>query len=371
MNEKKTGLQIILISFVIINCLSWLLWILLGKFVDSKNYENRTLAERPVLTIDSYVDFPTKYEEYYNDNIPFRNTLITLNSKIDYLIFKRPTNNRVVIGTQNWLFYNDIADGNPIGDYQGYNLYSDDDLKAITDNCLKMQRYFDNRGIEFVIFIAPNKERIYSEYMPQRYGTPTDTYRCLQLIEYLREHTNLRIVYPYNELINAKEKISQNIYYKTDTHWNWIGGYIGASALLSELGIQMPDINNNELKIVPNNNTAGDLAGMLNLVDFFKQYDFEYSVEGYDANNIQTINNDFDTTFIYHSDASDTRKIYVYRDSFSTNIAPYIGSQFADSYFRHRFTYSYDDLIKQNPDIFVYETVERYVNDLGTFSLTQ
>ena len=50
-------------------------------------------------------------------------------------------------------------------------------------------------------------------------------------------------------------------------------------------------------------------------------------------------------------------------------MAMYIGSQFTDSILRYSQTYSYDDLIEYDPDIVVYETVERYVGELATFSI--
>ncbi|MDD7223258.1 MAG: hypothetical protein PUH40_03170, partial [Lachnospiraceae bacterium] len=66
---------------------------------------------------------------------------------------------------------------------------------------------------------------------------------------------------------------------------------------------------------------------------------------------------------------ADPRSIYVIRDSFSSHMALYIGSQFKESYLRHVGSYTYDDLAASNPDIVVYETVERYVGGLSTFSI--
>ncbi len=56
---------------------------------------------------------------------------------------------------------------------------------------------------------------------------------------------------------------------------------------------------------------------------------------------------DFPTEFIYHSQNADERKLYMI----------------------HRSEYTYEDFIEQSPDIFVFEVVERYVKELGSFSL--
>lgn len=369
MQSKKIGPRIIIAAFVVVICLSWVLGILLEKYVDSTNYENRTLAERPVLSIENYDTFPEEYEAYLNDNLPFRNYLITMNSAIDYFIFHRPSNKRVIVGEDNWLFYANKRDGNPVGCYQGTNLLSEKKLQAIAQNCMDMKNFLNSQGKEFVIFIAPNKERIYSEYMPDQYGVPAEQYRALQVVQYLRENTDVRVVYPYEELMEAKKDLKQNIYYKTDTHWNWIGGYVGTCALMDELGIDIPDIRSDDITIATENETSGDLAGMINLNKMLESTDHEYAVTGYNTHNVQMLEGDINNTIVYQAENADARKIYVYRDSFALHMSAYIGSQFDDSYFRYKKTYSYDDFMQQNPDIFVYETVERYVGELEKFSI--
>lgn len=369
MRTKKIGFRIILMAFIVIICFSWLLWIFLEKYVDATNYENRELAARPRLTVDNYKTFPAEYNSYFNDNIPFRNSLVTMNAAIDYFIFHKSTSDDVIVGDDSWLFYKRVDDGDPISCYNGTNLMTEDELQAIALNCIRQRDFLAKQGKEFVIFIAPNKERVYYEYMPEQYGEPSDTYQALQVINYLRENTDLRIVYPYEELMEAKKHTNYNIWYKTDTHWNWIGGYVGGAALMKELGIEMPSIDSEQIEISVGDKKSGDLAGMLNLKKQLKFADTEYLISGYDAHNMQTIEEDFNTVYSYTATNADPRKIYVVRDSFSSHMAPYIGSQFSETYLRHRATYSYDDFVNQNPDIFVYETVERLLFGLASFSI--
>lgn len=205
--------------------------------------------------------------------------------------------------------------------------------------------------------------------MPDRFETPADNYRVLQIVNYLKENTDLRVVYPYEELMSVKEYLDDNIYYKTDTHWNQIGGYVGAAALLKELGINMPSIEDDRIHITKINNRAGDLASMLHLLKELTFADFDYQVDGYETHNVQNLEEDFNTVFRYVADNADPRKLYVRRDSFSTAMAPYIGSQFNESYFRYSNTYSYEDFAEQHPDVYVYETVERLAYTLKDFSI--
>lgn len=364
MKEKKAGRIIFLFSFFAVLCCGWLLWFPLRGMMDTTNRENRELHKLPPLTSpEEYREFPKKLEWYLDDYAPFRNQLITLNNGIDYFLFGEG-NDRAAAGKDGWLFYCDSSDGNPIACYQGGNLLMDVHLQQIAENCLRQRDFLAERGIEFVIFVAPNKERMYPEYMPDRYGPPAETYQALQIVNYLREHTDLRVVYPYDELMAAKAALPEEIYYKTDTHWNLIGGYVGAKALLRELGIELPDLS--EVTITPAGEKDGDLAHSLGLEPFLKST--EYTVEGYDTHGAESLG-DFDDVYAYRAENADPRKFYAVRDSFFVSMLPYVQSQFNESWTKYHHNYLYDDFAEQKPDIFVYETVERYAGELARFSV--
>lgn len=368
MGKKKIGPAIILASFLIIICLWWLLWLVFGKFTDSTSYENRYMAAMPELTTDTYATFTKEFDEYFNDAIPFRNNLIELNSAIDYYFLNRSSNDSVVIGKDNWLFLKDEETSfDPISAYNGTNLYTDDELKAIVNNLLHQRDILKDQGVEFVLFIAPNKSHVYYDKMPDEYGPPADMYAAKQLVTYLKENTDLRVVYPCEELINARKKVDENMYYLTDTHWTEVGAYVGAGSLLKELGIDIPPVE--EVKIEKTEDNDGDLAGMLNLTRQMRSKDPRYAVSGYDTHNMQLTNDEMLEVISYKAQNADPRRIYMYRDSFFTAMRSVLGAQFNDSHFVHYYAYSYEDYSEYNPDIFVYEVVERQMERLKYFSV--
>ncbi len=358
--KKRIGSWILMIAFVVIICLSWGIWFFAQPLADNTNYENRQKAEVPELSLSTYRSFPTLFTSYLSDRIPFRNELISLNSSIDYYVFHKSTSDYVLPGKDGWLFYVRESDGDPLSCYQGTNLYTEEELQLIADNCLQFREVLKEYGIEFVLYFAPNKERIYYENMPDEYGLPADNYGVLQLVNYLRENTDLRVVYPYEELMEAKEQTEYNIYYKTDSHWNQIGGYVGSAAMLKELGIDMPSLTADEIAITEGDATSGDLAQMLYLSKQMKGVDHNYEVSGYDSHQMQITAYDFSAAITAEADeTADLRRLYVIRDSFSTAMVPFVGSQFQSTCFRHLSTYTFDDLINYEPDIVVYELVER------------
>lgn len=359
---------IVIVVFCIMIGTPYLVWTVASKHVDVGNYENRQLAERPEFDWENIHTFSTELEDYVNDHLPFRNQMIRLNSAIRYYIFHSSADDRVLPGKNGWLFYSNVKDNDPIGSYKGKNLFTDDELALIAKNMVTTRDNLAAEGCEFVLFIAPNKERVYSEEMPEYYGEPAEMYAALQVVEYLKNNTDIRVVYPYEELIAAKEIGKDTIlYYKTDTHWNSLGAYIGTAELMKELGIEMPGIFDEGIQIGEAGYVLGDLADMLNLggmIDLGKAY----TVSGYETHEIENIKWDFLGEVSYQCKDADPRKIFVYRDSFCSAMAEIIGSQFNESYMLHYQAYTDGEIVReQDPDIFVYEVVERGINKLKFF----
>ena len=367
--KKSVGEKILLCVFITVICLSVPGWFLFGHLLDNSNEENREWAERPVLTAETYDVFAADFTSYFNDRLPFRNALISINSGIDYFLFRRSTNPQVIVGNDGWLFYDRSDDGDPMSGYRGDDLFSEEELHRIAQNCMEQRDHLKQEGKEFVLFIVPGKERVYAEHMPRWMGGPAEEYGALQVYKYLKKNTDIIIVYPYQDMTDAKQETDAALYYKTDTHWTSVGAYAGCRSLLKERGIEMPLLR--ELRIEENGSFSGDLAGMLNLKKLLSDTDSTYAIDGYDTHQATRIKNSYKESYIYHAENADRRKAYVIRDSFGTNMAPIIGSQFNDTVLRHKNTYSYDDLLEQDPDIVILETADRYIDRLADFSIRQ
>lgn len=370
MKNTKAGQKIVYGIFIIGICLVWVMWTLFQRYSDTNNYENRELTLKPRLTVENYLDYSQLYTKYINDNMPFRNAFIQLNSRIDYYLFKRSSNKNVLIGKNGWLFYSEEVNGiSPLDDYQGLALYTTEELERIADNCIKQRDYLHELNTEFAIFIAPDKERVYSEWMADKYGEPSYQYRALQLYNYLKQNTDLNIIYPINEISEAKKKTSYDLYYKTDTHWNHIGGYVGSTALLKAIGVKIPNIWEDGITISSGDHMDGDMAGMLNLTKQLRNLDNTYIVDGYCQQEPICVEWDYHGMIRYIAEGTADYKTYVLRDSFCTYMIDYVGSQFRETCFRNKETFIPEDIIVEMPDIVVYEVVARNSRQLESFSL--
>lgn len=363
MKSKLVGTRIYLIAFVVVICLPWLFWLFLEKYVDPYNYENRNPAEKPVFDIDTFADYPTNYEAYYNDNLPFRGWLISINTKIDYYIFHKSSSEDVTIGKDGWLFYNDT-----LSDYKKDNLYTQEQLEEIKADLLSTQSFLSEQGIMFVLYIAPNKSSIYGRYMPSYIEKNEGVSRVEQVVEYLRENTDVTIIFPEKELQKAAEENSNiSLFLKYDTHWNYMGGFFGVQPLLETLGAgttAFEDISYEEVNEPDFFWNGYDLANMIGLPDVLNK-DTNYRITGYSASTViydGDTRNDRDVFYSFartFSDSSDTRKIFFTRDSFGEAISPFLAAQFGEMYSVHRNYLTKTQVYEEAPDIFVYEMVER------------
>ena len=358
--------KIWIVTFFVVICGAHLIWFAMKDRFGGENYENRTAAERPSFSFAQAEEFPAAYEAYYNDHLPFRDQLIRLGSGIEYYIFKGSSNQNVIRGREEWLFYNSSLDDNPIEAYKGMALFTEEELARIADNLTHTQTVLAAQGTEFVLFIAPNKERIYAEHMPAYYGAPAENYRAKQLTEYLRENTDIRVVYPYEELMEAKEQSPRRLYYRLDTHWNYIGAYVGCAALAKELGVSMPELSG--LTVTETEPTICDLADMINLRALLNT-DPDYVLSGYDQHGLVTDRHELTGVYAYHCTGADPRKLFMVRDSFADAMDDFLASQFDKSVMVHYSSYSHEQALAENADIYVYETVERRVGELLKFRM--
>lgn len=356
-----------IIIFVMIIVLPYPASFALGKHMKTENNENRTLQERPILTSSNYETFSKEFENYFNDNIPFRNQLIRLNNSIDYFIFNRSSSEKVLVGKNGWLFYPNNADRNPVEQSLGYWNFTDTQLQTIAENLTSTKRVLESMGIEFILFIAPNKETIYMDELPDYYDRRSNYTSTDQLVDYLRENTDICILYPKDELINERQKNPDILlYYKLDTHWNSVGGYIAAECIADELDIKMPALS--EITIDSEYSSNGDLTEMLNIT--INNGDINYKLTGISELNTYCEKHDSFTEFIYHTPGTDTRRLFVKRDSFSTALAPLLATQFENSIWVHNNHFEQQQIFDYNADIFILETVERGERSLAEFKIS-
>lgn len=323
--------------------------------------ENRKLQEKSKLIKDGRLNlnFGKETEQWLNDHFHKRRQIIKIYEKINKKLIGRVENNSAFMGKDKWLFY---KGDNSIINFQNINLYSEKELEKIEKNLKLRKEWLNNQGIKYYIFIAPDKNKIYGEYYPSYIQKINQYGRAQQLKDFLKSK-EIEIVYPIAELLEKKKE--GLLYYKTDTHWNSYGAFIGYQELMKKIKKDFSNITILDMKncmLTEKNYNGGDLAGMLN-VDLKLYQDIMYKEFIYDYT-YKYLKNEGRNGVIVKSKKS--LKVLMFRDSFTSAMEPYISETFGDVEYiwDHNFNNYQNKIITEKPDIVIHEIVERYIDVL-------
>lgn len=354
-----------------------LLFIPLKDYVDTENYENRIYQERPVLTIGGIAAFPGLYDAYFNDHLAFKNSLVAFGKMADIKVFGEVTSDTVLMGKDGWMFYKVKGEYEDcMADYQGTNQYPEERLEKFAGLLEQADQNLAVRDIKLIIYIVPNKEQVYSEYMPSGIKVVNEESKADCLYAYLKEHVEADVYYPLEEFRRAKDDWCQ-IYRKYDTHWNDMGAFLAAQMMIRDIdGDRFGPEDYMDYEIEDKGTFSGDLATMLNLQRYYNDDPF-LKVAGYREEVSYTMDdqNERETVTHYSSDVQDDdRKILICRDSFGVHMAEYFAKNYPDiTLIDYRTEDCAAGVLERGPDVVVIEVAERYTDymfgllqDLGT-----
>lgn len=364
--KQRTKAYIFAGMFMGMMVLPRLLFIPLKDYVDTENYENRVYQERPVLTIQGLKEYPGLYEAYFNDHLAFKNPLVAFVKMADIRVFGEVTSDSVLMGKDGWMFYKlkgEMEDS--MADYQGTNQYSDEQMKQMAQLLERADRSLAGRNVRLIFYMVPNKEQVYSEYMPSSVAVVNDQSKAELLYTYLKEHTGADVYYPLETFRRAKDEWCQ-IYRKYDTHWNDMGAFLAAQMIIQDIdGEDFGPEDYMEYEIENRGTFSGDLAAMLNLQNYYNDDPF-LKAAGYRDEISYTLDeqNERETVTHFTSDVQDDdRKILLCRDSFGVHMAEYFAKNYPDVTLMDYRTEDCAAAVRERePDVVVIEVAERYTD---------
>jgi hypothetical protein len=282
------------------------------------------------------------------DNFGFRPYLIRWNSLLKLNLLNLSPVPGVLLGKDSWLFYDSeaLSDGNTVNDFRGTIPLKQAELVKLQRRLEDNQRMFASRNIVYLAAIVPNKNTIYSEYLPDNIKKFRDTTRLDQLVEHMRENSSLRILDLREALFRAKSQYP--VYWKTDSHWNSYGAYIGYVQIMRQLAAYLPP-----LPIVPiegaritieRSPTGGDLTQMLFLQDAWaEENNTNFSLDNSPSKP------QMETLIFRHDSFGDALYPFLLR-SFGklVNIAPFA-------------PYRFEEIFERQPQAVLHVFAERYI----------
>lgn len=323
--------------------------------------DNRPLKAKPT---ELSRDFAVFFQQF----LPSGKSIVIISFKLFGKIqYKLGIDNGITIqGQKGWAFYDSakVPDGYTLIDYFGEVRFSEDELRQMASGVEKARQFYARRGIDYMIVVAPNKEAMYSEYMPERLQKQrkSEQSRMDLAVEYLQKHTKVKILNFKEALTAAKQKMPMEIYFPLDSHWNEVGGYVGYSAManyLNKFGYHLPvtPLRPEMVSIAGSQKSDLDVAGIK---------DTNYRVSFLDGMPVKCLKDeDHGFMLVYENPQAPVKKtLFMIRDSFGMGLVPYLNKAFAKTVYahnKHNKRPQLEALLNEyHPDIMVDELVERY-----------
>jgi alginate O-acetyltransferase complex protein AlgJ len=332
-----------------------------------KSRENRNLAKAPEWprNFDDAKTYSQRFMVFYRDHFGFRNSLIR-GAAIGAFHggIGQDINDRVIVGKAGWLFYS--KDEKYMAD-RGLDPFSEADLVAWQTLLEKRRKWFIDHGFPFIVLVAPDKQTIYPEFLPDQLAKPPIPSRLDQLIAHLQQtHSPVQILDVRPALMEAKQH--QQVYFKTDSHWNDYGAYTAYRVLLGAIQQALP-----ARKFLPQTlaqfvpvvaDRSGDLAQDLDLY-------FEYHerttmlVRGdlfADPDRLKAL---FANPYTEGPNPHAPRLLF-YNDSFAASLMQFLAPNFSQAYYAWNAWNSSVSPIParaRDPDVVVNEFVERKLHE--------
>lgn len=320
---------------------------------------SQSLASNPLLAAArSAVYLPPEYEKRYDQHYAGRQARIQLYNDVLLNVLGVRAFSTVLRGKDGWLLYTD--EGN-LDDYQNAHPFSPADLEEIGGKLRAVQQEMEGRGITFFVVVAPNKETIYPELVPdgiQKIGSQS---RLDQLIAYLSASGSpVKLLDLRPALLAAKAEYQ--LYYRTDSHWNDYGAYFASAEILKAVQkdfpqVWVPAISDYRLET---GQVSGDLARMLPVEPLLSETAvWLHPDPGPQARFLEKTDR---VVTVSQVSSPDLPAAVIFRDSFANQLEPFLSESFSRAVYPWSFTIDRDLVDREAPDVVIYEIAERYLH---------
>lgn len=326
-------------------------------------------------------DLPTLGQVVYNlrrnwldRNFGLRKVLVRWEQLMDVRVLGASMpHDPVLAGKDDWLY---LAQENPqlnvIYDYRVIFPLNPSQLDTWVRVFTSRRDWLAERGIRYMVVVAPNKASVYPEFIPDRFNRTRDDSKLDQLAQALTA-SGVDIVDLRPALFAAK---SQGLsYYRTDSHWTPFGAFFAYQHLARRLQRYFPALTPSDLSeytLAEKPGLLGGLSYMIALGDLYPEnvivLEPKKPRKAREVLGVEAQLNHFQPLSVYENPDSSLPRAVVIRDSFVHEIIPYLAEHFSRMYFVWPFptdavhvrAFDTEIILSEKPDFVIDEFVERY-----------
>lgn len=142
-----------------------------------------------------------------------------------------------LVGKEGWLFYNSEA-SKEHEDARGATQFTEEELSHWKNYLLYRDSNAKKMGAKFIFLMIPNKSTVYEEYLPYNFTRLSNNTRIQQIVDVMKD-TGVSIL-DARAILEQGKKQGQ-IYLKTGSHWNMLGGNYAQYLVMQELSKDFPE----------------------------------------------------------------------------------------------------------------------------------
>jgi alginate O-acetyltransferase complex protein AlgJ len=270
----------------------------------------------------------------------------------------------VNVGKDGWLFF---TGDRSMDDYQHTNPYSGHDFAGTRKGLDTLYEQLQQRGIMLMVVIAPDKSTVYPEFMPDQIIQIGKRSRLDQFIDDMRRYGKTPVIDLRPDLIEASK--TEQVFYKTDTHWNPLGAYVASTKILSVLAQRYPELVPHPLsdyEMVSKGLVSFDMPRIIGLPSLKeKLWDLQPKFNTGTSFRIVPLPDGTILRISWNQNQNLPSALF-YHDSFLNGVLPFLEPQFKQTTSIFRSTipgmWSLKWVDQVHPDIVIIEYVERYLN---------
>lgn len=347
--KKKISIIFIIVYMAV--CLLPLAFMWTSK--DTSDSEKRELSEFPAFIVDGKINsnFSTQFDTWISEHMGFRTLLVNANAAIKANIFGESAESTIVLGKDGWLFYAATID-----DYCNVQTLSDRNVQNIATTLKMMQTYCEEKGMDFVFTVAPNKNTLYGDNMPSRY-IQLDADGNLEAL--VKELEKARV--NYADLVKAFNAEGRVLYQNRDSHWTYEGGMLAYRTIVGRL--KSPKNTFEGLTFTAKNDWNADLVDMIfpgaadDDLQMYPNIEYTFSTK-------KKVTSD-EVLTIDSTSANGSGNLLMFRDSFGNTTWRYFAEAFEKAEFSRVLPYRLNNAEKLGADTVILEIVERNLPNLA------
>lgn len=346
--KRKINIVFIIVLFAISS------FPLLGSIFNKATTNNpiTSLIRMPRLVNEGKINtlYFEQFDKYYSTHFPFRSSFILAYNQFFEVVFNESNNKKVTIGKEDFYFFNETLD-----DYFRVNTLTRFDLERINQVLTLEKEYLEARGIASYLVVVPNKATIYPEYMPPHLVAQQTNSNLDNLLA--MDHS-MPIIDLKTSLLASKENESSLLYHKQDSHWNNVGAAIGYTKILTTLNKEGLLLLNQQPTV--RKDWKPDLALMLFPSKGVVENQYYYSLPNQFV--FTRALRSFEDVMIESFNQDQSGSLFVFRDSFSNALIPYLSESFERVFYSRAFPYDYSLVDEFNPEHVIIQIAERNIN---------